>query len=117
MAVSTAVFALLTALIVLAHLRSGKGIEFTLVNVAAAVHGSELPAQFARLKAEHTGNGHEDADIEVGDPDTDDSMRQGEMCRVEVNSPENQEDIVRMLGERQIFMQRRADGSLVLHIS
>ncbi|KAN0097968.1 hypothetical protein V8E55_002414 [Tylopilus felleus] len=117
LAVSTAVFALLTALIVLAHLRSGKGIEFTLVNVAAAVHGSELPAQFARLKAEHTGNGHEDADIEVGDPDTDDSMRQGEMCRVEVNSPENQEDIVRMLGERQIFMQRRADGSLVLHIS
>ncbi|KAF9236444.1 hypothetical protein BU15DRAFT_77025 [Melanogaster broomeanus] len=50
--VSTVIFTILTVLIVLAQFRSGKGTEFTLINVAAAFHGSELPAQFAQMKAE-----------------------------------------------------------------
>ncbi|KAF8844778.1 hypothetical protein BDN67DRAFT_962745 [Paxillus ammoniavirescens] len=95
--VSTVLFAILFALLVLAHFRSGKGTEFTLINVAAAVHGSELPAQFAQMKAEQLA-------------DSLSSVMGG-------NQKDAQEDIAEMLGERKIFLQRRVDGSGVLHIS
>ncbi|KIJ59438.1 hypothetical protein HYDPIDRAFT_118539 [Hydnomerulius pinastri MD-312] len=95
-AVSTVIFALLSALIVLAHFRPGKGSEFTLINIAAAVHGSELPAQFAQMKAEQL------AEFEPG---------------LMGDHKGAQQDIAEMLGERKIFLQRRIDGSGVLHIS
>ncbi|KAF9233532.1 hypothetical protein BU15DRAFT_80027 [Melanogaster broomeanus] len=50
-AVSTVIFIILAVLIILAQFRPGRGTEFTLINVVAAVHGSELPAQFAQMKA------------------------------------------------------------------
>ncbi|KAF8834837.1 hypothetical protein BDN67DRAFT_975740 [Paxillus ammoniavirescens] len=94
-AVSTVLFAILTVLLLLAHFRSGKGTDFTLINVAAAVHGSELPAQFAQMKAEQW---------------VDPSEMRGDQKGA-------QQDIAEMLGERKIFLQRRVDGSGVLHIS
>jgi hypothetical protein len=121
LAVSTAVFALLTVLIILAHFRPGKGAEFTLVNVAAAVHGSDLPAQFARIKAGQPVSVYEHADVEAeGDPEfdeTDSTLGSGRVRRVGGDSLDDQQDITEMLGKRRIFMRRRADGSPVLYIS
>ncbi|KAF9224513.1 hypothetical protein BS17DRAFT_779959, partial [Gyrodon lividus] len=95
-AISTVIFSILLVLLVLAHFRPGKGMEFTLINVAAAVHGSELPAQFAQMKAEQW------AEL---------------MPSVMGRDPKSaQEDIAEMLGERKIFLRRRLDGSGVLHI-
>ncbi|KAH0839482.1 hypothetical protein J3R83DRAFT_294 [Lanmaoa asiatica] len=110
LAVSSAVFVLLAALIVLAHFRPGKGIEFTLVNVTAAVHGSELPAQFAQIKAEQAAGVYGHADMEAG--------AEGDKGRhVGCDPSDDHQDIMEMMGERRIFMQRRVDGSPVLHIS
>ncbi|KAF9236446.1 hypothetical protein BU15DRAFT_77027 [Melanogaster broomeanus] len=92
-AVSTVIFVILAVLIILAQFRPGKGTEFTLINVAAVVHGSELPAQFAQMKAEQM------SDFVPSDP------------------KDVQQDIAEMLGERKIFLQRRPDGSGVLHIT
>ncbi|KAH7903188.1 hypothetical protein BJ138DRAFT_189130, partial [Hygrophoropsis aurantiaca] len=50
-AVSTIMLVCLSFMIVFAHFRRGKGSEFTLINVAAAVHGSDLPEQFWQMKA------------------------------------------------------------------
>ncbi|KAF9230696.1 hypothetical protein BU15DRAFT_83312 [Melanogaster broomeanus] len=94
--VSTVIFSILTVLIVLAQFRPGKGMEFTLINVAAAFHGSELPAQFAQMKAEQM------ADF---------------VPSVMGDHKGVQQDIAEMLRERKIFLQRRPDGSGVLHIS
>ncbi|KAG1727039.1 hypothetical protein EDB19DRAFT_1751299, partial [Suillus lakei] len=52
LAVSTAMFMLLFILTVVAHLRRGKRGELTLINIAAAMHGSELPALFPQMKAD-----------------------------------------------------------------
>lgn len=121
LAVSTAVFALLAVLIVIAHFRPGKGTEFTLVNVAAAVHGSELPARFARIKADQPGSVYEHTDVEAeGDTTTDETegtLGNSKVRRVGGDPPGDWQDITEMLGERRIFMQRRADDSPVLYIS
>lgn len=53
--VSTVAFALLWALTIFAHFRKGKGYDFTLVNVGAALHDSEIPEQFSQMKA-HAAN-------------------------------------------------------------
>ncbi|KAF9233534.1 hypothetical protein BU15DRAFT_66529 [Melanogaster broomeanus] len=95
-AVSTAIFIILAVFIILAQFRPGKGTEFTLINVAAAVHGSEIPAQFAQMKAEQM------ADF---------------VPSVMGNHKDVQHDVAEMLGERKIFLQRRPDGSGVLHIT
>ncbi|KAF9236448.1 hypothetical protein BU15DRAFT_77029 [Melanogaster broomeanus] len=95
-ALSTVIFILLAVLIIFAQLRPGKGTEFTLINVAAAVHGSELPVQFAQMKAEQM------ADF---------------VPSIMGDHKDVQQDIAEMLRERKIFLQRRADGSGVLHIS
>jgi len=50
--VSTLLFSALSLVVVIAHFRSGKEDQFTLFGVAAALHGSEIPAQFARMKAD-----------------------------------------------------------------
>lgn len=49
---STVLFAILACIVLVAHLRSGKGEKFTLFSVAAALDGSGLPAQFAQMKEE-----------------------------------------------------------------
>jgi hypothetical protein len=49
--VSTFLFIVLSLLVVVAHFRSGKEGKFTLFGVAAALHGSGIPAQFAQMKA------------------------------------------------------------------
>ncbi|KAF9236450.1 hypothetical protein BU15DRAFT_77031 [Melanogaster broomeanus] len=95
-AVSTVIFIILAVLIILAQFRPGKGTEFTLINVVAAVHGSELPAQFAQMKAQQM------ADF---------------VPSVMGDHKDVQQDTAEMLGERKIFLQRRPDGSGVLHIS
>jgi len=121
LAVSSAVFVLLAALIILAQFRPGKGTQFTLVNVAAAVHGSELPAQFAQVKAGQSAGvyGHTDVEAEgsIKTDETDGSLGNGRMRRVGGESPDEQQDVVETLGEKRIFMQRRADGSPVLYLS
>jgi hypothetical protein len=50
--VSTFLFLVLSLLVVVAHFRSGKEEQFTLFGVAAALHGSRIPAQFAQMKAD-----------------------------------------------------------------
>lgn len=55
--VSTFLFLLLSLLVVVAHFRSGKDERFTLFGVAAALHGSGIPGQFAQMK---TGEGLSD---------------------------------------------------------
>lgn len=52
---STVAFALLWALTIFAHFRKGKSYDFTLVNVGAALHNSEIPKQFSQMKA-HAAN-------------------------------------------------------------
>ncbi|KAG0698077.1 hypothetical protein DFH29DRAFT_121497 [Suillus ampliporus] len=52
---ATVAFVLLWALTIFAHFRGGKYYDFTLVNVGAALHKSEIPEQFSRMKA-HTAN-------------------------------------------------------------
>lgn len=120
LAVSSAVFVLLIALIILAHFRPSKGVEFTLVNVAAAVHGSELPAQFAQIKAGQAAGEYGYIDVEAeGGPTTDGkggAVGKGEVHHVGGTVPKNQQDIMEVLGNKRIFMQRRADGSPVLHM-
>lgn len=122
LAVASAVFALLAAVIVLAHFRRGKGVGFTLVNVAAAVHESELPALFARAG---TGAGQTAVDVDmeaeadVGDEATETAGTAGmdEARHVGDRSvDECQGHIMETLGERRVFMQKRADGSPVLHM-
>ncbi|KIM79524.1 hypothetical protein PILCRDRAFT_10351 [Piloderma croceum F 1598] len=49
--VSTFLFIVLSLLVVVAHFRSGKERKFTLFGVAAALHRSGIPAQFAQMKA------------------------------------------------------------------
>lgn len=49
---STVLFGFLSLLVVIAHFRSGKDQPFTLFGVAAALHGSEIPAKYARMKAD-----------------------------------------------------------------
>lgn len=120
MAVATAVFVLLTALIILAHFRPDKGVEFTLINVAAAVHGSELPAQFAQIKAGQLTDANGPTDVgsegELATDESDSALGKGKVHHIGY-SPDEQQDIAEMLGGRRIFMQRGVDGSLVLHIS
>jgi hypothetical protein len=48
---STVAFALLWMLTIFAHFRKGKSYDFTLVNVGAALHDSEIPKQFSQIKA------------------------------------------------------------------
>jgi hypothetical protein len=50
--VSTFLFIILSLLVVVAHFRSGKDDKFTLFGVAAALHESTIPAQFAQMKAD-----------------------------------------------------------------
>lgn len=52
---STIAFILLWALTTFAHFRKGKSYDFTLVNVGAALHNSEIPEQFSLVKA-HVAN-------------------------------------------------------------
>ncbi|KAG2125402.1 hypothetical protein DEU56DRAFT_903754, partial [Suillus clintonianus] len=52
LAVSTAIFILLFILTIVAHFRRGKGGDWTLINIAAAMHDSEVPAQFSQMKAD-----------------------------------------------------------------
>lgn len=115
-AVASAVFALLAATIVLAHFRPGKGVEFTLVNVAAAMHDSELPALCARVGTDKQTPGmHGEADVE-GDPaETVGVLGKGKAGDNSLD--EHQGTIVETLGDRRVFIQRRADGSPVLHVS
>ncbi|KAF9233530.1 hypothetical protein BU15DRAFT_80023 [Melanogaster broomeanus] len=94
-AVSTVLFVILTVFIIVAQFRPGRNTQFTLINVVAAVHGSELPAQFAQMKAQQGA----EAVPSVGD------------------QKDVQQDLAEMLGERKIFLQRRVDGSGVLRIS
>ena len=49
--VSTFLFVVLSLLVLIAHFRSGKEGKFTLFGVAAALHRSDIPAQFAQMKA------------------------------------------------------------------
>ncbi|KAG9316978.1 hypothetical protein JVU11DRAFT_1158 [Chiua virens] len=107
LAVSTAVFALLAAVLIIAQLRSSKGTEFTLVNVAAAMHNSELPAHFAQ--------GLLDADAEV-DSEVYLASDKG-IQHLGGKRPGESQDIAEVWGERYIYMQRRVDGSPILHIS
>ncbi|KAG1767558.1 hypothetical protein EDD22DRAFT_875473 [Suillus occidentalis] len=53
---STVAFALLWALTIFAHFRKGKSYDFTLVNVGAALHNSEIPEQFSQMKAHAANN-------------------------------------------------------------
>ncbi|KAG1752305.1 uncharacterized protein EDB91DRAFT_1101762 [Suillus paluster] len=53
--VATVAFVLLWALTIFAHFRHGKYCGFTLVNVGAALHNSEIPEQFSQMKA-HAAN-------------------------------------------------------------
>ncbi|KAF8436820.1 hypothetical protein L210DRAFT_3505600 [Boletus edulis BED1] len=117
LAVASAGFALLAALIVLAHFRPSKGVQFTLVNVAAAVYGSELPEKFVQMKAEQAAASdvYGDIDEEVeGDRETDRALGKGKSPHDRDNAPDDQQG---MLTDRRIFMRRRADGSPVLHMS
>jgi hypothetical protein len=50
--VSTFLFVVLSLLVIIAHFRSGKEEQFTLFGVAAALHGSRIPTQFAQMKAD-----------------------------------------------------------------
>jgi hypothetical protein len=50
--VSTFLFLLLSLLVVVAQFRSGKEEQFTLFGVAAALHGSGIPGQFAQMKTD-----------------------------------------------------------------
>ncbi|KAG2123484.1 hypothetical protein DEU56DRAFT_49736 [Suillus clintonianus] len=52
---ATVAFALLWALNIYAHFRQGKYYDFTLVNVGAALHNSEIPEQFSQMKT-HAAN-------------------------------------------------------------
>ena len=115
-------FVLLAALIVVVNFRQGKGVEFTLVNVAAAVHGSELPGQFVQMKGERTTDKYERIDEEAEEhPEKDGkgsaAAEKGKVDRSEGDAAGEPQDIIETLGERHIFMQRRADGSPVLHMS
>ncbi|KAG6375169.1 hypothetical protein JVT61DRAFT_3377 [Boletus reticuloceps] len=116
LAVASAGFALLAALIVLAHFRPSKGVQFTLVNVAAAVYGSELPEKFVQMKAEQAADGYGGIDEEAvgGDRETDHALGKGKSHHDKGNAPDDQQG---MLTDRRIFMRRRADGSPVLHMS
>ncbi|KAG6374862.1 hypothetical protein JVT61DRAFT_3589 [Boletus reticuloceps] len=110
LAVASAGFALLAALIVLAHFRPSKGVQFTLVNVAAAVYGSELPEKFVQMKAEQAADGYGGIDEEAvgGDRETDHALGKGKSHHDKGNAPDDQQG---MLTDRRIFMRRRADGS------
>ncbi|KAH7884959.1 hypothetical protein F5I97DRAFT_1305040 [Phlebopus sp. FC_14] len=94
-ALSTVLFIILSIFTAIAHYRKGKGSEFTLVNVAAAVHGSELPAQFAQMKSTLSSQGSRRLNDDKG----------------------AQEEIAEMFDDRQIFLQKHADGSAVLRVS
>ncbi|KAJ8580275.1 hypothetical protein M405DRAFT_834601 [Rhizopogon salebrosus TDB-379] len=48
---ATFAFVALGALNIFAHFRRGKYYDFTLVNVGAALHKSEIPEQFSQMKA------------------------------------------------------------------
>ncbi|KAG2136398.1 hypothetical protein DEU56DRAFT_805700 [Suillus clintonianus] len=50
--VATISFALLWALTIFAHFRDGKYNDFTLVNVGAALHNSDIPKAFSQMKAQ-----------------------------------------------------------------
>lgn len=47
---STALFSLLTLLLLVANFRSGQGEQFTLSSIAAALNKSDIPSQFAQIK-------------------------------------------------------------------
>ncbi|OAX40008.1 hypothetical protein K503DRAFT_768979 [Rhizopogon vinicolor AM-OR11-026] len=49
--VATVAFVSLWALSIVAHFRRGKYYDFTLVNVGAALHKSEIPEQLSQVKA------------------------------------------------------------------
>ena len=108
LAIASAMFALLIALIIVAHFRPGKGAEFTLANIAAAVHESELPALFAQQQGASV-YGHADAD-----PESDHGISDRSLAR---QSSDEHQGVVKALRDRRIFMQRRSDGSPILHIT
>ncbi|KAG6375190.1 hypothetical protein JVT61DRAFT_3399 [Boletus reticuloceps] len=115
LAVASAGFVLLAALIILAHFRSNKGFQFTLVNVAASIYGSDLPAQIMQIKTEKSAPfGRMDEEAE-GDAEGG-ALGKGKLRQAEGDVPDDQQDIVDLLAKRRIFMQRRADGSPVLHM-
>ncbi|KAF8436819.1 hypothetical protein L210DRAFT_3547694 [Boletus edulis BED1] len=116
LAVASAGFVLLAALIILAHFRPNKGFQFTFVNVAASIYGSDLPAQIAQIKTEKSAPfGRMDEEAE-GDAEGG-ALGKGKLRQAEGDAPDDQQDIVDLLAKRRIFMQRRADGSPVLHMS
>lgn len=94
--------------------------QFTLVNVAAAVHGSELPAQFAQTGARGV-YGHADVRGE-GESEMDGVLAEGGVGdgvgarHLGSAASGDQQDIAEVWGEKRIFMQRRVDGSPVLHL-
>ncbi|KAG2130896.1 hypothetical protein DEU56DRAFT_757737 [Suillus clintonianus] len=94
LAVSTAIFMLLFIMTVVTHFRRGKGGELTLINIGAALYGSELPTQISQTKA----------DLSEG-------------SRPLLDRKSVREDVAEMIGDRSIFMQQRADGSGVLRIT
>jgi len=52
LAVSSALFALLTFFIIWAHFRAGKGEQFTLARIAIALDKSDIPSRFGEMKRE-----------------------------------------------------------------
>lgn len=50
--VSTFLFVVLSLFVVIAHFRSGKAEQFTLLGIAAALHGTEIPSKVAELKTD-----------------------------------------------------------------
>ncbi|KAG2125401.1 hypothetical protein DEU56DRAFT_573741 [Suillus clintonianus] len=94
LAISTAMFTLLFVLTIVSHVRRGKGGKLTLINIGAAMCGSELPAQISQIKA----------DLFEG-------------SRPLLNGKSVQGDVAEMIGNRNIIMRKHADGSGVLHIS
>ena len=115
LAVATTVFALLAALIVLAHFRPGKGTEFTLVNVAAAVHQSELPALFAGA-GKAGGDGR--ASYTPVDAEVEGELGTLGQSRVRFGGDHalDRQQTITDMGQRRVYMQKRGDGSVVLHI-
>ncbi|KAG2130897.1 hypothetical protein DEU56DRAFT_814984 [Suillus clintonianus] len=94
LAVSTAIFILLFILTIIAHFRRGKGGDWTLINIAATMHDSEVPAQFYQIKAD---------------------LCQG--SRLLWDRKSVQEDVVEMIGDPNIVLEKQADGSGILRIT
>ena len=92
--VSTIFLAILSIFNVVSHFRSGKGDNFTLINIATVLHGSELPEQFAELKNEVSQVPRSQGDHKVV-----------------------QEEVLEMMGNRRILLEVQDDGNGVLHVN